>query len=108
ALLLASCNKRKAIDSRVAVYSTDEFHAYWHAGKAEVNAYNLIQSRYDEKRPGKAVLIFVTEDLSKKLQVKLDNPAVRNKINVLKLNFTKNFITGIYPYSLMLSVFTPT
>jgi hypothetical protein len=67
----------------------------------------LTQSRYGEPREGKAVLIFVTEDLSKKLQVKLDNPSGRNKINVLKLNFTKSFITGIYPYSLMLSVFTP-
>src|SRR5690606_24963330 len=60
------------------------------------------------QRKGKAVLIFVTEDLSKKLQVKLDNPSGQNKINVLKLNFTKKFVTGIYPYSLMLSVFTPT
>ena len=90
-----------------AVSASEEFHKYWHAGKAEISAYNLTQSRYGETRPGKAVLIFVTEDLNKKLQVKLDDPTQRNKINVLKLNYTKKFITGIYPYSLMLSVFTP-
>lgn len=85
-----------------------EFHAYWHAGKAEVSSYVLAQSRYGEVRKGKAVLIFVTEDLSKKLHVKLDDPSSPNKVNVLKLNFVKNFVTGIYPYSMMLSVFTPT
>lgn len=85
-----------------------EFHDYWHAGKAEVSSYVLNQSQYGEVRKGKAVLIFVTEDLSKKLHVKLDDSSRRNKVNVLKLNFTKNFVTGIYPYSMMLSVFTPT
>ena len=104
--LLPSCNKPKDPDAKHS-HESAEFRAYWHAGKAEVNAYDLIQSRYGESRPGKAVLIFVTEDLSKKLQVKLDDPSVRNKINVLKMNYTKKFITGIYPYSLMLSVFTP-
>lgn len=106
-LVLSSCHKQSGQAEGTSVYATAEFHDYWHAGKAEVNSYNLSQSRYGESRPGKAVLIFVTEDLSKKLQVKLDDPAGRNKINVLKLNFTKKFITGIYPYSLMLSVFTP-
>jgi hypothetical protein len=74
-----------------------------------VNAYNLTQSRYGEPRSGKAVLIFVTEDFSKKKQVKLDDPseAGNDRVSVLKLNFSKKFITGIYPYSMMQSVFTP-
>lgn len=104
---LSGCVKKNTGESANAIYTSDDFHKYWHAGKAEINSYNLQQSRYGEVRPGKAVLIFVTEDLSKKLQVKLDDPTQRNKINVLKLNYTKKFITGIYPYSLMLSVFTP-
>ncbi len=51
----------------------------------------------------------VTEDFSKKKHVKLDDPAAseNDKVSVLKLNFTKNFLTGIYPYSMMQSVFTP-
>src|SRR5690606_19864025 len=42
-------------------------------------------------------------------QVKLDDPeaAGRDNVTVMKLNFAKKFITGIYPYSMMLSVFTP-
>lgn len=96
------------MEEKPAVYQTKEFHDYWHAGKAEISSYDLDQSRYGESRKGKAVMIFVTEDLSRKLQVKLDDPSHGNKVNVLKLNFTKKFITGIYPYSLMLSVFTPT
>lgn len=104
---LSGCVRKDARDGTDPVYASDDFHSYWHAGKAEISSYNLKQARYGEIRPGKAVLIFVTEDLSKKLQVKLDDPTRRNKINVLKMNFTKKFITGIYPYSLMLSVFTP-
>jgi hypothetical protein len=106
-LCLGSCNRNSAGKEVIYAYQTSEFRNYWHSGKAEVNAYNLNQSRYGENHPGKAVLIFVTEDLSKKLQVKLDDPSGKNKINVVKLNFMKNFVTGIYPYSMMLSVFTP-
>lgn len=108
AVSLAGCQKESREDRNPPVYQTQQFHYYWHAGKAEINAYDLNQSRYGESRRGKAVLIFVTEDLSKKLQVKLDDPSEGHKINVLKLNFVKKFITGIYPYSMMLSVFTPT
>ena len=105
--LLSSCDKRST-EQAVRVFQSEKFHDYWQAGKAEISSYALNQSRYGENRKGEAVMIFVTEDLSKKLQVKLDDPDKRSKINVLKLNLTKKFITGIYPYSLMLSVFTPT
>jgi hypothetical protein len=86
---------------------TDEFKSYWYSGKAEISSYKLDQSRYGEQHDGSAVLVFVTEDFSNDKQVKLDNPeaAVADKISVLKMNFTKNFVTGIYPYSMMLSVF---
>ncbi len=107
-LLLISCAEQKSdnlIDSNVSI----DFKNYWYAGNAEVNSYNLIQSRYGEGRKGKAMMIFVTEDFSKSEQVKLDNPemAGEDKVSVLKLNLTKNFVTGIYPYSMMLSAFTP-
>ncbi len=88
---------------------SQSFKDYWYAGKAEISSYTLTQNRYGEDREGKAVLIFVTEDFSIHKQVKLDNPEVDRKdnVSVLKLNFTKNFVTGIYPYSMMLSAFTP-
>lgn len=62
ALSMPSCNKKENNAERVPVYASEQFHDYWHAGKAEVNSYNLDQSRYGESRPGKAVLIFATED----------------------------------------------
>ncbi|WP_276368108.1 hypothetical protein [Chryseolinea sp. H1M3-3] len=91
------------------IYESGNFKQYWYSGKAEINSYSLDQSRYGEQRSGKAVLIFVTEDFSKKKHVKLDDPSESesDKVSILKLNFTKNFLTGIYPYSMMQSVFTP-
>lgn len=85
------------------------FGKHWYQGKAELTSYTLEQARYGEMRQGKAVLIFVTEDFSKKKQVKLDDytRAGEDAVKVLKLNLTKKFNTGIYPYSMMSSVFTP-
>lgn len=109
AALLSGCHESASSQSGSLLYEQDVFKAYWYAGKAEIASYRLNQSRYGENHLGSAVLIFVTEDLSKTKQVKLDNPekAGNDKVNVLKLNFTKKFVTGIYPYSMMLSVFTP-
>ncbi len=87
---------------------SEVFKQTWYAGKAELSSYTLQQARYGEIRSGEAVLIFVTEDFSADKLVKLDEPENANhKIRVLKMNMTKNFNTGIYPYSMMLSVFTP-
>jgi hypothetical protein len=109
-IALSGCHESASSQSDMhKLYETDEFKSYWYSGKAEVAAYNLDQARYGENHTGKAVLIFVKEDFSKKKHVKLDDPnqAGRDKVSVLKMNFTKKFVTGIYPYSMMLSVFTP-
>ncbi|MEM9142193.1 MAG: septum formation inhibitor Maf [Bacteroidota bacterium] len=83
-----------------------EFKDYWYAGEAEITSYNLSQPRYGQLREGKAVTIFVTEPFAAKTQVKADNHDASN-IPVLKLNTTKNYLTGIYPYSIMTSAFYP-
>lgn len=82
------------------------FKDYWYAGEAEITSYKLEQVRYGEMRDGEAVLVFVTEDFLPDIQVKADNYS-ENNIPVLKLNFTKKFNTGIYPYSIMQSTFYP-
>ena len=69
-ILIFSC----ATPGREGVY-VPQFASYWYQGKAEINVFDLQQSRYGEVRAGKAVLIFVTEDFSKSKQVKLDAPA---------------------------------
>lgn len=85
---------------------SDQFKNYWFSGLGEVNTYALKQSRYGEIRNGHASLIFVTEDFSNLEQVKASRPSA-NTTTVLKLNATKKFNTGIYPYSIMQSVFDP-
>lgn len=87
----------------------EQFGTYWFQGKAEISSFDLTQYRYGQAREGEAVFIFVTEDFSRKKQVKLDDPeaAGNDAVKVLKLNKTKDFVTGIYPYHMMLSVFTP-
>ncbi len=82
------------------------FNDYWYAGKAEITSYTLSQARYGDVYEGTAVTIFVTEDFLPKKQVKADY-SDKNNIPVLKLNSTKKFTTGIYPYSVMTSTFTP-
>lgn len=83
-----------------------EFNDYWYNGEAEITSYKLEQARYGEIRDGKAVLVFVTEDFLPEVQVKADNYSDKNT-PVLKLNATKNFNTGVYPYSIMQSTFYP-
>ncbi len=107
---LNSCQKEANSSPDVSsVTSSKQFADYWYAGVAEIDAYNLEQARYGEIHDGKAVLIFVTEPFSKSKQVKMDDPKANadDEQTVLKLNFTKKFNTGIYPYSMMLSAFTP-
>ncbi|MAL59180.1 MAG: septum formation inhibitor Maf [Flavobacteriaceae bacterium] len=84
----------------------EEFKTYWYDGNAEITSYNLLQERYGELRKGKAVNIFVTEDFLPKAQVKANNISEEN-IPVLKLNQVKKYVTGIYPYSVMTSAFSP-
>jgi hypothetical protein len=88
---------------------SDDFGDYWYQGEAELTSYDLRQARYGEIHDGRAVLIFVTEPFSKSKHVKVDDAAEAgdDAANVLKLNLTRTFNTGIYPYSMMSSIFTP-
>ncbi len=106
-LCLISCDSY----SQVQLEPVDNklFNDYWYAGEAELTSYELQQARYGEIHQGHAVLVFVTEPFSASKQVKLDYPgkAGDDNVSVLKLNLTKKFVTGIYPYSMMSSIFTP-
>lgn len=82
------------------------FKEYWYSGLAEVTSYELKQERYGEIRNGTAVNIFVTEDFLPEEQVKA-NRAGEGTVSVLKLNQVKKFTTGLYPYSIMTSTFSP-
>nr|WP_321227829.1 septum formation inhibitor Maf [uncultured Psychroserpens sp.] len=96
----------KTLPKSPAFEQSQEFKDYWYAGEAEITSYKLEQARYGEMRDGSAVLVFVTEDFLPKKQVKADQYDKANT-PVLKLNSTKKFNTGIYPYSIMQSTFYP-
>ena len=85
---------------------TPEFKEYWYAGVAELNSYELQQARYGELRNGEAVLIFVTEPFNTEKQVKADRKNA-STTSVMKLNRVRKFLTGVYPYSIMSSIFYP-
>lgn len=87
--------------------SHDEFRSQWYAGQAEISRYKLEQVRYGAMHTGDAILIFVTEDFLIEKQVKSESVTADKAISVLKTNFIKKFTTGLYDYSMMMSVFTP-
>ncbi len=106
-LVLVACSSSQSQD--IELPQTGDFNSYWYAGEAEITSYELEQARYGEIHSGEAVLVFVTEPFSKSKQVKLDDwrNETADNVSVLKLNMTKKFLTGIYPYSMMMSTFKP-
>lgn len=99
-------NNEKTVKETLARSVSEQFKEYWYAGEAEISSYELQQARYGEIRDGSSVFIFVTEPFNPDKQVKADESRPDN-VQVLKLNQTKNFLTGIYPYSIMTSTFYP-
>jgi hypothetical protein len=84
-----------------------KFWAVWGDGKAEIDTYDLTFPRYDQKRKGVAIAIFVTEPFSNSARVKADpgKHPDSDVAPVMKLNLIKKYQTGIYDYSDMMSTF---
>ncbi len=118
-ILLSSCNADVS-DQKVKVSEesnnsivnyenrqlSQEFKDYWYNGTAEISSYDINVARYGEMRAGTGVMIFVTEPFDNKDQIKADQTKESNR-PVLKLNATRDFYTGIYPYKIMSSTFLP-
>lgn len=85
-----------------------QLNADYFGGEAEVLTYELNKARYKDVHKGEAILVFVKEDFLTDVQVKNDNYSNENSIPVLKCNYFQRFATGMYDYSIMTSVFTPT
>jgi hypothetical protein len=85
------------------------FWTQWGDGKAELSGYAVTASRYGAPREGRVVLIYVTEPMDRRNWIKDDAGDVprEDRVNVMKLNQVLKFQTGIYPYSVMTSVFAP-
>jgi hypothetical protein len=107
----ASCGTSPPLPGKVAKAGPQpygpEFWETWGDGFAEVSSYQLVIPRYGEPREGESILIFVSETFSERQRVKADqgrNPR-QDEFPVMKLNWQRNFQTGIYDYSEMLSSF---
>lgn len=102
-LLITACAEEQS--SAPSERSWEECKAPWLKG-AEICRYELKQERYGEIRNGDAIMVFVREPFHRTRQVK-DESGTGGGFEVLKLNFTRDFNTGIYPYHTMVSTFQP-
>lgn len=104
-LLLPACGTSSEDLLEDIQLDTTSFKDYWYQGKAEITRFKLKQNRYGEQHEGDAVQIFVTEPFLEREQIKHEY-GQGDSYSALKLNFHKNFLTGLYPYSIMTSVFS--
>ena len=103
---LTATNGHSSDGLHFGTYTHDQFRDYWYNHGAEISRFTLQQMRYGEIHEGDAVLVFVTEEINPAIQVKADYSGPQN-IPILKLNAVRKFFTGIYPYSIMTSIFSP-
>lgn len=83
------------------------FRAAWFDGTAELSGYRVTVPRYGELRTGELVLTYVTEPMNRTTRIKDDDAGQEARVDVLKLNANLTFLAGVYPYSVMTSVFSP-
>jgi hypothetical protein len=83
------------------------FRGAWSDGRAEISGYRARVNRYGEMRDAELVLIYVTEPMDRRTWVKDDDVTGEHRVEVLKLNASLKFQTGVYPYSVLTSVFAP-
>jgi hypothetical protein len=105
-IFLVSCSSSS---SRIPKNDEKVFYQYWHQGKAEISTYQLNQSFNGGQYNGTAMLIFGTEDFSRRKEVKLDNVKqhASDAIEVLKCILSKDFLSGVAENNMMTSVFSP-
>ena len=91
------------------IWISADFKDYWYQGKAELTSFTLEQGQYGTLFKGVAVQVFVAEPFSRSRYVKANNPEKSgiDAVDILKLNMSKNFTTGVYPYSLLMTVALP-
>lgn len=114
ALLLApasSCGgaapERPRFPERPRSAASSTFWERWGDGRAELSSYRGTVIRYGAPRDAEQVLVLVTEPLDRDTLIKDDEAAPGARVQVLKLNSMLRFQTGVYPYSVMTSVFAP-
>jgi len=97
---------RASLPARPHGRATAAFWHHWGDGLAELSGYRATVMRYGAPREAEIVLVYVTEPLDRETLIKDDAAGTRG-VPVMKLNYSERFQTGIYPYSLLTSVFAP-
>lgn len=97
----------EALPAQPDASASSAFWDVWGDGQAEITRYEASMERYGAPRSAEVVLIYVTEPVSRRTWIKDDDAEGDDRINVLKLNASEKFLTGLYPYSVMTSVFSP-
>lgn len=87
--------------------ASPEFWDHWGDGRAELSGYRVTLDRYGEARDAELSLIYVTEPHDRRTWVKDDGAEAPDRVEVLKLIRSMHFFTGIYPYNVMASAFSP-
>lgn len=87
--------------------ASEAFWEHWGDGRAELSGYRVTVARYGEPRAGEMSLIYVTEPHDRRSWIKDDAVAAPNRVEVLKLIRSTQFLTGIYPYSVQAVTFAP-
>jgi hypothetical protein len=105
---LLACGGATSAGPAVATASSAFWRA-WGDGKAELSGYQVTTSRYGAPREAQVAFIYVTEPMDRRVWIKDDAGDVPagERVNVMKMNNVLKFQTGIYPYSVMTSVFSP-
>ena len=96
-----------ALPTRPRARAGEGFVRAWSDGRAELTGYRARVNRYGELRDAELVLIYVTEPMDRRTWIKDDDAPPAHRVNVLKLNASLKFQTGVYPYSVLTSVFAP-
>ena len=99
--------KHPDLPSRPSAPASSTFRSLWYDGNAELSGYRITLPRYGQKREGELVLIYVTEPVDRTTLIKDDHAPPDRRVDVMKLNANLDFLAGIYPYSVMTSVFAP-
>lgn len=110
ALLTASCGaspQRPLMPTTPRARASRAFWSSWGDGNAEMSSYRATVMRYGAPREAELVLIYVTEPHDRETLIKDDDVPPERRVQMLKLNISLRFQTGIYPYSVLTSVFAP-
>jgi len=106
-LLFSDMDRVSELPRSPTAGASSEFWEWWGDGRAELSGYRMTVQRYGQPREAELHLTYVTEPHDRRTWIKDDDVEDPHRVNVMKLNLNLEFLTGIYPYSVMTSTFAP-